>query len=175
MAPNHPTSARNSTSKSKSSQHPITPRKNNIIDFINFYGILTSVTQTTEGPMDKIDELITAINRIATALEQSQPKVCQSIGGIFGSLTEFASKRKTIGGDHPDDYSYVLLQGLTHEYPEANYPNEITRHLTPELMVGFTEEKLASSPSYSHYSTPDIDMMAQVLVLCLQDAGFWKD
>ena len=125
--------------------------------------------------MDKIDELIAAINRIAAALEQNQPKVRQSIGSIFGSLTEFASNRKTIGGDHPDDYSYVLLQGLTHEYPEANYPSEITRHLTPELMTNFTEEKLASSPSYNHYRASEIDMMAQVLVLCLQDAGFWKD
>ena len=30
--------------------------------------------------MDKIDELIAAINRIAAALEQNQPKVRQSIG-----------------------------------------------------------------------------------------------
>ncbi len=125
--------------------------------------------------MDKIEELIAAVNRVAAALEQNNPKVRQSIGGIFGSLTEFASTRKTIGGDHPDDYSYVLLQGLMHEYPEANYPSEVTRHLTPELMIAFTEEKLASSPRYNHYPAGTTDMMAQVLVLCLQDAGFWKD
>jgi hypothetical protein len=115
---------------------------------------------------------VAALKRIASALEKiTEHRRRKSIGALFGSIGEYAHKHVGPLMQHPDEYAHVLLEHITFEYPRARYPADITRFITPEIMV-----QIATSVLEGHsIITGEPQYSARVLVYSLRDAGFWRD
>ncbi len=133
-------------------------------------------TAVTDPQMinQKTEEL-RLLERIATALEKIAGRTKRkSIGAVFGNIVDHAHKHLAPGSQHPDEYSYVLLNALMEEYPTARYPADITRYVTPEVMESLAITAFESDPTNA-VENRRYQAAAQNIVLSLRDAGFWED